>query len=101
MTENFNYRYRNYRICFNKVIKCLIRLPTHPIVTILREYVKDRLIVTKDSCHNLSIYCDHVYFLLKNNDCIMMEDFHYKYKSCRKCFNKVIKSLNEEGDTRV
>ena len=86
----------NILLPFELINKILIMRPSHPIVTILRKYIKDRNIENGNETN--IIYCDHVYYLLQNNDCFMMEDFNYKYKSYRKCYNKVIKRLNMEID---
>ena len=72
--------------------KILIMRPSHPIVKILREYVNDRTLGIGGENH--IFYCRHVYHLLKNNDCFMMEDFNYRYKNYRRMYKNVIESLN-------
>ena len=70
--------------------KILIMRPSHPIVTILREYANNNL----NHHDEVTIfYCKNIYWWLKHNDCFMMENLNYKYKSYRRLYNKVIKQI--------
>ena len=75
------------------VNKILIMRPSHPIVTILREYTNNHLGPYNDGN---TFYCKEIYFRLQNNDCFMMECLDYKYKSYRKVYNKVINSIKHQ-----
>ena len=72
------------------VNKILIMRPSHPIVTILREYTNNHLGPYNDGN---TFYCEEIYFRLQNNDCFMLECLDYKYKSYRRVYNKVINSI--------
>ena len=75
------------------VNKILIMRPSHPIVTILREYTNNNL----NNHDEVTIfYCKNIYWWLQNNDCFMMEYLNYKYKSYRRVYNKVINSLKHQ-----
>ena len=75
------------------VNKILIMRPSHPIVTILREYTNNHLGPYNDGN---TFYCKEIYFRLRNNDCFMMECLDYKYKSYRRVYNKVINSIKQQ-----
>ena len=57
----------NVLLLFELINKILIMRPSHPIVTILRKYIKDRNIENGNKTN--TIYCEDVYFLLQNNEC--------------------------------
>ena len=75
------------------VNKILIMRPSHPIVTILREYTNNHLGPYNDGN---TFYCEEIFFRLQNNDCFMLECLDYKYKSYRRVYNKVINSIKQQ-----
>ena len=72
------------------VNQILIMRPSHPIVTILREYANNHL---NHYDEGPIFYCNGIYWWLKNNDGFMCECLNYKYTSYKRRYNKVIKFI--------